>query len=102
MKNSYKITVIGVVITQSVKGREGEGCRRMVSFALSLQAWCLPSTNSGTTNLRAVFLKVWPVAHLHQNHQKCLLSSMIPSMSLRRVRDLCLQLALPGSDASKV
>lgn len=37
MKNSYKITVIGVVITQSVKGGKGEGCRRMVSFALSLQ-----------------------------------------------------------------
>lgn len=41
----------------------------MVSFALSLQA-C--NTHSGTTNLRAVFLQVWPVAHPQQNHQRCL------------------------------
>lgn len=59
-------------------------------------------THSRTTNLRAVFLKVWPVAHLHQDHQKCSLSSKIPRISLRRVRDLSLQLALQCSDASNM
>lgn len=67
-----------VVITQRVKKGEGEGVRRMVSFALSLQAWCLPNTHGGTTNLRAMFFKVRPMAHLHQNHWGSLLSSKIP------------------------
>lgn len=84
-------------------GGEGKVSKEWSVLLSAFRSDAFPAhTHSRTTNLRAVFLKVWPAAHLHQDHQKCSLSSKIPRISLRRVRDLSLQLALQCSDASKM
>lgn len=103
MKNSYKIQWLVWSSLSVFRRGKGKVSKEWSVLPSTFRSDAFPAhTQSGTTNLRAVFLKVWPVAHLHQNHQKCSLSSKIPRISLRRLRDLSLQLALQGSDASKV